>query len=649
MKLGSGAILIQCFGALRVNNGAGSPVVIANRKNQAILAILAVAPQFTQSRDAICDLLWPEKPLSQSRGALRQSLLVLRQELGSAANELLISRDTEIALNVSPSNCDVAEFQRLVRSGSPDDLRDAWALYAGPFFDNAQVSSGEFQQWHSLQRQRFHIMAVESLQALCGAAQGAEKRALALQLVELDPIREASHRLLMAAYLGMGETALAAKQYDVCSAFLRSEFGVEPSPETQALGQAIRRPFTAGDAAPVVHARAVNGAESQHGQLSLVVSPFRNLTAGADRQYLADGLTEDITADLSRFRNLFVLGSSTSYHSAQQGQGGLAVARELGVRFCVEGSVRQSAGSLRVAVRLTEVLTGREVWANRYDVGEETFQAAYDDVVGSIVGTLEGRLASAVVISSRRHPAPSYRAYERVLRARELLSSYRSREAEAELLAAVDMDANYAQAHAWLSLARWSVFNADLDEVALQNAVSDGARAVSLDPEDSVCHAHYGLALIFNRQFQMADVHTLRAIFLNAADTTALATRADYLSRCGQGPGAVDLLMLVRRRDPYPPGYFWESLAIAQLCCERYADALTSVAHMLQPKWWDHCYRVIAYEALSDHEKAASVAAEILAQRPGLTVSGIMRAEPHSNHEVTAKWATHLRAAGFPD
>src|SRR5438552_3891448 len=185
---------------------------------------------------------------------------------------------------------------------------------------------------------------------------------------------------------------------------------------------------------------------------SLVVLPFVNMSGDPEQEFFADGLTEDIITELSRFRDLLVISRNSTFVHKGKAVKVQAVARELGVEYVLEGSVRKVGDRVRVTVQLIDAQTDRHVWAERYDRKLEDIFANQDEVTGAIVATLPGRGDSATTAWVKRQRADNIAAYECVLAAKVLHHrSQREANAEAQCLLdrAIALDPNYAHAHAW--------------------------------------------------------------------------------------------------------------------------------------------------------------------------------------------------------
>ncbi len=382
---------------------------------------------------------------------------------------------------------------------------------------------------------------------------------------------------------------------------------------------------------------------------SIAVLPFANLSSDPQEEYFADGLTEDIITELSRFKGLFVIARNSAFAFKAKSIGIAAISKELGVRFLLEGSVRRSGDRVRITARLVDANAGSEVWAERYDRVIEDIFAVQDEVVRTIVATLEGQLASTIASQSRRQIPSSIAAYESILQARKHLDTYDIESAEPLLRRAIAADPRYAQAHAWMAMVYWVKYFHHHRDADIAEAVVLAKTAVALDPGDSVCHMALGFAYIFTRQLELAGIHSQRALELNPADMLALSLRAQWLCRVDRSPEAIETLDRTVRQDPFPPDWYWENRTIILLTLERYEEALEAVRHLPEMFWWDHGYVAICCSKLGRLKEAQEAVKSAIKLRPELTIDRFMHGEPYKNPADAERMIDGLRAAGLPE
>jgi adenylate cyclase len=149
-------------------------------------------------------------------------------------------------------------------------------------------------------------------------------------------------------------------------------------------------------------------------RLSIVVLPFANLTNDPEQQYLADGITEDLTTDLSRIGHMFVISRNTAFTYRAKSVNAKQIGRELGVRYVLEGSVQRSGNQVRISAQLIDAATDRHLWAERFDRDRSDLFAMQNEITGRIANTLNGELVT--VEASRATDQPDVLDY--ILRGR---------------------------------------------------------------------------------------------------------------------------------------------------------------------------------------------------------------------------------------
>src|SRR5204862_4607455 len=160
---------------------------------------------------------------------------------------------------------------------------------------------------------------------------------------------------------------------------------------------------------------AVKAATPTSKKPSIAVLPLVNMSGDPEQEFFADGLSEDIITELSRFHDLLVISRNSTFVHKSKAVNVRDVAREFGVDYVLEGSVRKARDRVRVTVQLIDAETDRHVWAERYDRKIEDIFAIQDEVSRAIVGTLPGRIEAAGHERAKRKPPESMAAYEYVL------------------------------------------------------------------------------------------------------------------------------------------------------------------------------------------------------------------------------------------
>lgn len=210
-----------------------------------MLAYLGVRPAQLVSRDKMAGLLWSSTATEQARQSLRQTLSSLRKELAQISKDQKILVEEGDFLSVDPAlmHVDVADFEKLVATGTDESLAKAIELYRGDFMEGFELNEERFDQWVLAERDRLHRAALRAhaqlmdAQARSGALDAAI--ATAQQSLRIDPIQENVHRSLMRFFMDAGDLTNALQQYDLCARMLKRELQVEPDAETRRLFQQI--------------------------------------------------------------------------------------------------------------------------------------------------------------------------------------------------------------------------------------------------------------------------------------------------------------------------------------------------------------------------------------------------------------------------
>ena len=160
------------------------------------------------------------------------------------------------------------------------------------------------------------------------------------------------------------------------------------------------------------------------GKPSIAVLPFANLSGKSDQDYLCDGIVEDITIELSRFSDLFVIARNSSFQFKQRSVDIRQVGRELGARYVLEGSIRHASGRVRIGAQLSDAETGMHCWAERFDRKLTDVFAVQDEVACRIVAVLVAHLNKAEISRTLLKPTRTWRAYDYYLRAAETFNAF---------------------------------------------------------------------------------------------------------------------------------------------------------------------------------------------------------------------------------
>jgi TolB-like protein len=366
---------------------------------------------------------------------------------------------------------------------------------------------------------------------------------------------------------------------------------------------------------------------------SIAVLPFDNMSGDPEQDYFSDGITEDIIAELGKFREFLVIARNSSFQFRGKANDLAEVAKKLGVQYVVEGSVRKIGNRVRVTVQLIDASSTAHIWGEHYDRELDDIFAIQDEITQMIAARLARQARTAIAFRTRARPTGNMSAYESYLRALQLASQYETvLQAEPCLQKAVELDPEFAGARAMLGFVESMKFWWSYDPSHLDSGLRIAKAALQLDPEEAYGHLASGFALMFLRRFREAETSLDRAVALNPNDPFILSIRALLLNYVGKYDAALVELEQAQRRDPFAVGWFEDFLGIILTNAGRYREALASYAKMATVQSWSLVYLVICHAELGETRQAEAALARLKSslyylQFPGITLDDILKEE----------------------
>jgi adenylate cyclase len=315
---------------------------------------------------------------------------------------------------------------------------------------------------------------------------------------------------------------------------------------------------------------------------SIAVMPFSNMSGDPEHEFLADGLTEDIITALARLSWLFVIARNSTFVYKNKPTDVRAVARDLGVRYVLEGSVRMVDRRIRITGQLVEAETGKHVWAHRYDRVLEDLFAVQDDITERVVGAVEPHLYAEEGFRAASRQTERIDAWSLVVRALTLINKVERRqnaEAQEMLRAAIALEPGYARAHALLGWAKWWAalcYWFDDTREGYRQSAAHAQDALAFDPGDPWARMVSGLCFSTEGQHDRALGELRVALRLNPSFALGHMAYGWGLLRAGQFDEAIAETRQAMRLSPLDHflGFYLAIHGLALLGAERFAEAL---------------------------------------------------------------------------
>ena len=409
------------------------------------------------------------------------------------------------------------------------------------------------------------------------------------------------------------------------------------------------------------------------GKPGIVILPFENLSGAPEQEYFCHGLTHDITTDLSKFANLFVIAAASAFHYADKRSTPQAVARELGVRYLLEGSVQKSGNTIRVNAQLIDATTAGHLWAERFHRDFEDLFALQDEIIHMIVASLSVKVTAVERERAARKKTDDVNAYDAYQKGAhvylaQLDHSHETDEGLKEsrmwLEKAIELDPNYARAWGWLAytsvngwLEGWG------DEQSLEKAEEFAKKAVALDPDDY--DTHWALAFVFShtgRPDQALSEYN-DAFDLNPNDPNMLVEMSETLLYIGEHQKCIDQIKHAMVINPHFPEWYRWDLGWAYHHAKEYQKSNLELNKIVRPNNEVRLIMAANYGQIASAytrnnepslaamatEQAAMAMNRFLEKRPDWIVEKERKKVSFKNPEDEEHWINGIRMAGLPE
>jgi adenylate cyclase len=393
---------------------------------------------------------------------------------------------------------------------------------------------------------------------------------------------------------------------------------------------------------------------------SIAVLPFSNMSSDPEQEYFADGITEDIITELSRFKGLLVIGRNSTFTYKGKPVDLKKVGAELGAKYVLEGSVRRAGQRVRITGQLIDTETGGHLWAEKYDSELIDIFELQDQITKSVVATLQAELLWLEGSLVDRTNAPSIEIWSATKRIwKKLYGLTRESLTEGLELSRVlaNEHPNSAEGHKLVSiLASHCTYMGYAPEPNEMRAEAERSIYMALDRADNDEHVYWGLGLVLGflqDRFDEADAALRRAIEINPNFSLGYGTRGTVLAYAGRAKESITQSEYALRLNPKDPSIFfrYSALSIAHFTDGNYEQSSRWARLAVERKpsfWMPHAVLTASLVLLERGEQARSAAQSLLQVFPSITLSSLP-IEPVRPLEAKTKFYKALSSVGIPN
>jgi adenylate cyclase len=392
---------------------------------------------------------------------------------------------------------------------------------------------------------------------------------------------------------------------------------------------------------------------------SIAVLPFENMSGDPEQEFFADGMTEDIITGLSRFHSLFVIARNSTFAYKGKSPDVRGVARDLGVRYILEGSVRRAGERIRITGQLVDAATGNHLWAERYDRELEDIFAVQDEVTEAIVAAIAPEIGDVERERAQRKAPDNLDAwglYQRGLAAYYSSTEEGFKSAIEQFDKVNEVDPTFAPAFAMATEARWRYvlqFVPDDGGEVLNQAREKAYKALTLDPRDPLGLRNDGRVHSMLGHHDVAIAKVEEAIALNPNDAMSHHFLGSVLCAAGRAEEAIPHMDHARRLSPHD--IFLTGMlthrAFVLFDLERYEEAFEWVRRARlspNPRSMTFALLTAVLIKLGRREEARAALNDLLAHAPKMSC-GKYRENTFGGPEAMERFADALREAGLPE
>jgi adenylate cyclase len=392
---------------------------------------------------------------------------------------------------------------------------------------------------------------------------------------------------------------------------------------------------------------------------SIAVLPFVNMSEDPKQEFFADGITEEIITTLSKVPNLFVIARNSTFTYKGKPVKVQQVSEELGVRYVLEGSVRKAGDNVRVTAQLIDALTGRHLWAERYDRKLEEIFALQDEITMKILTAIRVKLTEGEQASGAGkyfRGKQGLDCYLKMLETRKYLQGHNAEDTRAGGRIAeqmIEMCAENPVTYVMQAYFHWMAYwlgPVQSRRESIEKGMAMAQKALAMDDSLAIAHSFLGMFYNLRREYDKAIAEGERAVAFDPGGASAHMFYAMSLYFAGRSEEAIPLFQKAVRLDPVGSTGLYLNFAHALRVAGRFDEAISAYRKSLQREpnnIFAHTGMAATYIMMGREEEARTEAAEVLRINPNFSVDALAKSLPFKEQSMIDNYIGALRKAGL--
>jgi adenylate cyclase len=392
---------------------------------------------------------------------------------------------------------------------------------------------------------------------------------------------------------------------------------------------------------------------------SIAVLPFVNMSGDSKQEFLCDGITEEITTALSKVRNLFVISRQSTFSYKGKPVKVKQVSEELGVRYVLEGSVQRSGDRIRINAQLIDALTGRHIWAERYNRDLTDLFALQDEITINILTAIRVKLTEGQRISGTEkyfRGKQGLDCYLKMLEARKYLQGHNVEDTRAGgriVEEIIEMCEENPLTYGFQAYSYWMAYwlgPVQSRRESIEKGIEMAQKALAMDDSIAIAHSFLGMFYSLRREYEKAIAEGERAVALDPGGATAHMFYAMSLFYVGRSEEAIPFFQKAIRLDPVGSTGLYLNFGHALRVVGRFEEAISAYKNSLQREpnnIFAHTGKAATHIMMGQEEEARAEAEEVLRINPNFSLDALAKSLPFKNQSMIDNYIGALRKAGL--